>query len=429
MLPTKSIRLNFLIKLSTAMAVLLILFSIILYKYISYDLDKEIKESLFKQARYILATYNNLDQQLKKNHNLISKTLKIDAHIEHIDNSNHRPSYIKRVTEGEKIYIEGFFPYDFSKESYLVLKKDITTQILMQKKILKSIIILTIIMMLIIVIYAYILSGVLLSPIRYFSEKLARMNENMLSSMNLEEIPNEFKPLGRSINQLIAKINSFLKYKKELFIGAAHEMKTPLAVMKSKCQLSLIRKNPTLDECQDALKETISSIDNMNKTVTSILEFGRAEGAQFDKSIEIDIVVFLKNKIDEYRLLAKQEGKDIKYKLTPKSLKLNIQPLLLEQIFRNLIQNALRFSPQGSEIKISTYIHNNKFYIKIRDKGPGVEEELDLFTPFKRSKESPGTGLGLFLVKSAADAICAKVELKNRKDAKGAVATVAIPLS
>ena len=411
------------------MAVLLILFSLILYKYISYDLDKELREALFKQSRYIFATYNDIEKELQKNHKLLNNTLKIDAYISHIENSQYKPAYIKKVESNNRIYLEGYFPYDFSKEKYLILKKDITSQVRVQKKVLQSIVMLTIIMMAIIVFYAYILSGMLLSPIRYFSSKLARMNENLLEPMNLNEIPNEFKPLGRSINHLIAKINSFLKYKKELFIGAAHEMKTPLAVMRSKCQLSLIRKKPTLKECQDALRETIVSIDNMNKTVSSILEFGRAEGAQFEKSIEIDIVAFLEKKIKEYQLVAKEENKDIKYKLTPKSLIINIQPLLLEQIFRNLVQNALRFSPKGGEIKISTYIHNNQFYIKIRDRGPGIKEGLDLFSPFKRSKESPGTGLGLFLVKSAADAICAKVELKNRKDAKGAVATVTIPLN
>ena len=429
MLPTKSIRLNFLIKLSTAMAVLLILFSLILYKYISYDLDREMRESLFKQSRYLFSNYDNLDKYLEKNHNILKNTLKIDAHIQHIENSGHKPAYIRKMEIGNRIYLAGYFPYDFRKERYLILKKDITTQASMQQKVLQSIIVLTIIMMVIIVLYAFILSDMLLSPIRYFSEKLARMNENILAPMDLSEIPNEFRPLGRSINQLIAKINSFLRYKKELFIGAAHEMKTPLAVMKSKCQLSLIRKNPTLDECKEALRETVSTIDNMNRTVTSILEFGRAEGAQFDKSVEIDIVALIRKKIEEYRLLAKQEDKDIKYKLTPQSLTVNIQALLLQQIFRNLVQNALRFSPKGSEIKISTYLHNGYFYIKIRDEGPGVEDGLDLFMPFKRSKESPGTGLGLFLVKSAADALGATVELKNRKDTQGAVATVAIPVA
>ena len=429
MLPTKSLRLNFLIKLSTAMAVLLTLFSLILYKYISYDLDKEMRKSMVKQSRYLFAKYHNLDKELKKNHNLLKYTLQIDAHIKHINHSNHRPAYIRKIKKNNRIYLQGYFPYDFGKEKYLVLKKDITTQIKMQKKVLQSIIMLTIAMMLIIVLYAFILSGMLLSPIKYFSEKLAKMNENMLAPMDLNEIPHEFRPLGRSINQLIAKINSFLRYKKELFIGAAHEMKTPLAVMKSKCQLSLIRKNPSLNECKDALKETVSTIDNMNRTVTSILEFGRAEGAQFDKSIKIDIISFLIKKSEEYRLLAKEQNKDIKYTFTPESFEINIQPLLLEQIFRNLVQNALRFSPKESELKISSYIHDNYFYIKIRDEGPGIEEGLDLFSPFKRSKESPGTGLGLFLVKSAADSIGATVELKNRKDSKGAVATVAIPVA
>ena len=75
-----------------------------------------------------------------------------------------------------------------------------------------------------------------------------------------------------------------------------------------------------------------------------------------------------------------------------------------------------------------SYCKQEKLYIKVRDEGSGIEENLDLFAPFKRSSESTGAGLGLFLVKSAADALRAEITIKNRRDGKGAVATLILPI-
>jgi len=428
LLLSKSIRVNFLIKLSVAMATLLLLFSIILYKYFSYDLESEMQNSLIKQSRYLFDKFSNLEEELQKNHSLLKNTLKLDAHIRSIKDFHHIPMSITKKSIGDRVYLIGYFPYEFGNAKYLILKKDITTETAIQHKIFKSIIILNALMLIIIVIYAFIISEMLLSPIKYFADKLAKMNENILEPIDISNIPDEFKPLGHSINQLVLRIKSFLTYKKELFIGTAHEMKTPLAVIRAKNQLALIRKNPTIDECREAMRETIKAIDDMNKTVSSILEFGRAEGAQFEKVERIDIIEFIATKMEEYRLIAKENNKDIRYTLTPKHLEIDIQPLLLEQIIRNFIQNALRFSPENSTIKVTTFLRDGIFYLKIRDEGKGVDDDIDLFSPFKRSKESPGTGLGLFLVKSAADAIGATVELKNRKDKRGAVATLKLPI-
>ena len=410
------------------MATLILLFSTILYEYFSYDLEKEMKNALIEQSQYLFHKFKNLETELPKNYLFLKNTLRLDAHIESIKDFHHIPMSIKKETINDRVYLIGYFPYEFGNAKYLILKKDITIEMAIQHKIFKSIIILNAIMLIIIVIYAFIISEMLLSPIKYFADRLAKMNENILEPIDISNIPNEFKPLGHSINQLVLRIKSFLTYKKELFIGTAHEMKTPLAVIRAKNQLALIRKNPTIDECREAMRETIKSIDDMNKTVSSILEFGRAEGAQFEKIERIDIIEFITTKMEEYRLIAKESNRDIRYTLSPNRLKIDIQPLLLEQIIRNFIQNALRFSPENSTIKVTSYLRDGIFYLKIRDEGKGVDDNIDLFSPFKRSKESPGTGLGLFLVKSAADAIGATVELKNRKDKRGAVATLKLPI-
>jgi signal transduction histidine kinase len=109
---------------------------------------------------------------------------------------------------------------------------------------------------------AMFLSETLLYPVKAITRRLARMNENFLEQIDTENLPDEFVPLGESVNKLIDRIQNFVKYQKELFIGTAHELKTPLAVIKLKNQVTLIKKRSP-EEYIDALKTTNKTIDEV----------------------------------------------------------------------------------------------------------------------------------------------------------------------
>ena len=430
MLPKqKSLRSNFLIKLTAAMVVLEFFFSAIFYSYISYSVDNELKEAIVKQARYLFATYDDIAKTLEDKKTILQKTMKVKAQIRALPNENFRSIHFKIFKKKKRYFLEAYFPYEFALQRYLVLTADITKQKRVQNKVTRGIIAMNIFGMAGILIYAFFLSGMLIAPIRVFSRKIAIMNEQKLSPINLKGIPEEFLSLGESVNHLIGRIESFLNYKKELFVGTAHELKTPLAVMKTKSQVALLKRKRTTDDLVDALKQNIRSIDDMNKIVSSILEFGRAEGAQFEEPEPMDILDFLRRICAEFVLLASQENKKMICHVTPDSpLTMTIPRLLLRQIIQNLLQNAIKFTPEGKKITMSSYRKDDKLIVKVRDEGRGIDEESDLFAPFKRSSDSSGAGLGLFLVKSAADALRADISIRNRADGKGAVATLILPL-
>jgi len=163
-----------------------------------------------------------------------------------------------------------------------------------------------------IVLYALAMSKTLLFPILNITKKLSNMNENSLTQIDTKKLPIEFLPLADSINNLTKRIETFLKYQKELFIGAAHELKTPLAVIKLKSEVTLL-KTRDIKRYEDTLRLFIKEVDNMNKMVGSILEIGRQESAQFEQPIELDVVDFVKNKIDDYKLLAREKHIEIKF--------------------------------------------------------------------------------------------------------------------
>jgi two-component system OmpR family sensor kinase len=408
------------------MAVLLILFSSVLYFYIEYSIKQGLEDYLLKQSRFILANYNYLEKDIMQYRSLIQETLKIEIQIKNGDFSKKTTRvHFKNIKKDGQFYLQGHFIYKDS--SCLLLTANVTQQKRMEKRVFQAIIIMVITSMAMILVYALFLSNMLLSPIKVISSKLAKMNENILLPIDTENVPFEFKPLAKSINLLVNRIKNFLLYKKELFVGAAHELKTPLAVIKTRSQVALIKKSSTKESYEKVIRENIETLNGMNDMISAILEFGRAEGAQFEKPQEIDLILFLKNKMKEFTLLAKKENKKLKYRFSFESYTIKIQPLLLTQIIQNLLQNAIRYTPEGGTIRVSGYKLNRKFVIKITDEGKGIDENMDIFAPFIRSKNSKGAGLGLFLVKSASDAIGAKVEIKNREDCSGTVATFVLP--
>jgi len=411
------------------MATLVLITSSTLYIYIRYNSNAQLEISLKKQADYLLKKYPNLEQSLYKKKDILKNTLNIESKIECAPFIHYRPLFFRIIKVKNRYFIQGFFPYDFSSQNYLILSKDITEETKLEKVVYKAVIFTNIISLIIIVFYAYFLSSMLIKPLKFFSQKITKMNESKLSKIDTKALPIEFLPLGKSINKLINKIEHFIYYKKELFIGAAHELKTPLAVMKTKSQVTLLKKDKSIKSLTEAIEQNIKSINNLNSIVESILAFGRAEGVQFEEAKNIDIVKLIDEIVNEFEIIAIKERKIIIRKFYLNSLIINIQPMLVRHIIQNIIQNAIQFTPKGEKITVSLFKYRQKLYIRVKDNGIGLEKDFDIFAPFKRSKISSGTGLGLFLAKSAADSIGAKIALKNRNKVSGAVSTIILPIN
>ena len=115
--------------------------------------------------------------------------------------------------------------------------------------------------------------------------------------------------------------------------------------------------------------------------------------------------------------------------ITPKKYEIKTQPTLLIHIIQNFIQNAIKFTPFGKTILVKCFQTKHGYSINIIDEGCGIDEKQDLFAPFKRYGNKPGAGLGLFLANGAANAIGAKISIKNRVDSKGTIANLFIPIN
>lgn len=431
MLSQKSIRDSFILQLVSASATLIVIFSVILYNYIKISIFEDITQELTKQAQIIATSrissvermgINIFDPSLSSinNPNDIQVTIAIRV------NQGNFPSFEHSEKEGQK-FLTIYYPLENQKYYFISITKDISNTDVLLNKILRNILSINLTAIFLILFYALFLSRMLVLPIRSLTNKLANMNENFLQKIDIQKLPNEFLPLGGSINKLVERIQIFVNSQKELFIGAAHELKTPLAVMKTKNEVTLLKQRDA-EKYIDTLKSNNQTINDMNKMISNILEIGRQEGAQFEKPVELDLVPFLKEQITNYTILAKMEEKHIAARIEPKHYKITIQPTLLVHILQNFVQNAIKFTPKDGTITVQAHLNSEGFFIYVIDEGVGIDETKDLFAPFKRYGNQTGAGLGLFLAKNAADAIGAKISLRNRENAQGTIATLFLPI-
>jgi two-component system OmpR family sensor kinase len=424
----KSIRNKFAIQLAMASATLIVIFSVILYNYIKISIYEDLTQELTQEAISIAAeqTSSMGDFSTEMFQNSYSPK-EIEVNIVLRVDKKHEISFEQHKKNG-KNYLTIFYPFEKDKASFLAITKDISNTDKLLENIMRNVMIINLTAIFLIIFYALLLSRMLIIPIHSLTTKLAEMDENFLQSINTKNIPIEFLPLAGSINKLVDRIHNFVKYQKELFIGTAHELKTPLAVIKTKNEVTLLKPRDS-EKYIETIKQTNKSIDEMNKMIGSILEIGRQEGAQFEQAIETDLIKFLKEKANNFKILAHQENKTLSINLHPESFPVLIQQTLLLHILQNFAQNAIKFTPENGEIIMKSFASKDGITIRIIDSGPGIDENKDLFAPFKRYGNKTGAGLGLFLAKGAADALGAQISLRNREDTNGTIATLFLPIT
>ena len=397
--------------------------SVMLYHYIRVTVFQSVVNELNQQA----ADYKNNPQNFNPN-NLKTFTIEIPnktlATVKAGELKGEKPYLVMQKIKDKSITT---LTTRLDDSSYLVLEKETTLQSQIVEEIFIDIIIVNVTAILLVLFYALFLSRMLLIPIKILSSKLTNLDEKFLKEIDIKSLPDEFLPLGNSINRLIARIQTFVLYQKELFVGVAHELKTPLAVMKTKNEVTLLKPRES-EKYIEALKSNNEAINGMNAMIGSVLEIGRQEGAQFEEPVNTDVIAFLKKLGKNYEVLAKGEEKNLALDLKPEIFNLNIQTSLLTHIVQNFVQNAIKFSPKNSTITISSRVEKSKFIIEVADEGVGIDESKDLFAPFKRYGNKGGAGLGLFLAKGAAQALGAEISIKNRENTNGAVASLVLNL-
>lgn len=278
------------------------------------------------------------------------------------------------------------------------------------------------------------LAGKSIAPIVEITSTTNRITRNNLGErVHMPKAKDELHELSSSINDLLDRIENAMLRERQFTSDASHEMRTPLTALRGTLEV-LIRRPRTPDEYEGKIRSSLSEIDRMTRILEQLLFLARLDTGSKPKGRDM---VFLNPLLKQ--LLQRYED-DIE----EKQLVLNFRDEQQEEkpvpeyyanlIFDNLISNAIKYSKKCSELHIKLWNSGGNLYCSIRDNGIGIkEEELPhIFNPFYRAaaleyKEIKGHGLGLSIVKKAADFIEGEVKIESEWGT-GTEVTVSIPV-
>jgi signal transduction histidine kinase len=232
-------------------------------------------------------------------------------------------------------------------------------------------------------------------------------------------------------NKLLSQVEEL----KTNFISMmSHDLKTPLARIQGMTDMILGDQQPLSSLQREAVDTIRHSSEDLLKFISAILNYGKIESEGVELHMQSrDVNSILKDVIRKHEFLAKVKRIPLSSELEP-LFPIQMDPELMKQVFSNLIENAIKYSPEESKVRISTIEHDGKVIIRIEDQGPGIEQDEvnNIFMKFFRSKNaksSPikGSGLGLYLAKYFTELHQGKIFVESTIG-KGSTFTVELPL-
>lgn len=247
----------------------------------------------------------------------------------------------------------------------------------------------------------------LMKPIRRLNIALANRNAADLSPLQLP-VPSEVDPLVTTINRFMNQLDSTLNRLKQFTSEAAHQIRTPLAGLKSQAQNALEEEDPELR--QEQLKRVVESCDLLNDTVSQLLDQAvLAHRFQSEPLTDTRLDLVTKQVCRDVAVAALQQGVEIAYSGEIEVTVLGDE-FALKQMLRNILENAIKYSPQDGLVEVVLQQHTSdlleQIVLEVKDQGIGIpdSEKPQVFERFYRSPNNPrkGTGLGLAIAKEVA---------------------------
>lgn len=250
----------------------------------------------------------------------------------------------------------------------------------------------------------YFISGHALRPIRELSDKIEKVQAQNLADSRIEE--NQVKELNQlsvSYNRMLERLSDAFEIQRQFTANAAHELRTPLALMQ--VQLDLYHSNSHPDNDADTvqmIKMVTEQNDRLNKMVKTLLDMSELQTVGRDDEIILDALV--DEVLEDLEPLA--EGKNIRLIGKCKDITMVGSDILIYRLVYNLVENAIKYNHSGGQVTVTADRKEKHVYLSVEDTGTGIPEELKerMFEPFfrvdkSRSRELGGVGLGLALVR------------------------------
>ena len=249
----------------------------------------------------------------------------------------------------------------------------------------------------------YFISGHALRPIREFSDKIEEVQAQNLSDSRIEENNvKELNQLGISYNKMLERLSEAFEIQRQFTANAAHELRTPLALMQVQLDLYNSASHPGNDaDTLQTIKMVMEQNDKLNRMVKTLLDMSELQSVGRDDKIILDAIV--EEVLADLEPLAVE--KNIKLIGKCEDATMIGSDILIYRLVYNLVENAIKYNHPLGQVTVTAYQRNKHVYLSVEDTGSGIPKELRerVFEPFfrvdkSRSRELGGVGLGLALV-------------------------------
>lgn len=249
----------------------------------------------------------------------------------------------------------------------------------------------------------YFISGHALRPIKEFSDKIEEVQAQNLSDSRIEENNvKELNKLGISYNNMLERLSNAFEIQRQFTANAAHELRTPLALMQVQLDLYNSATHPGNDaDTLQTIKMVTEQNDKLNRMVKTLLDMSELQSVGRDDKIILDAIV--EEVLADLEPLAVE--KNIKLIGKCENATMIGSDILIYRLVYNLVENAIKYNHPLGQVTVTAYQRNKHVYLSVEDTGSGIPKELRerVFEPFfrvdkSRSRELGGVGLGLALV-------------------------------
>ncbi|HVY81646.1 MAG TPA: ATP-binding protein [Steroidobacteraceae bacterium] len=269
-----------------------------------------------------------------------------------------------------------------------------------------------------------------LSPLRRLAGDVALRSPDDLQPVTGDDAPSEVAPLVDAMNRLFARVRDALQMERRFTADAAHELRSPLAAIRANAQVMSAARSP--DELHEAAADLLASVDRSTRLVDQLLVLARIDGTAnaAPELSDVDLSQLAAEECSRMRPLANRRNTQIVLHAAPAVAR--GESSLLAVLLRNLIDNAVRYSPEGSHVTVSAGpAEEGGARVRVTDEGPGIPaaERERIYERFYRAlgNEATGSGLGLSIVRRICALHGASVETDEGPDGRGTCFTVRFP--
>lgn len=279
------------------------------------------------------------------------------------------------------------------------------------------------------ILLTYFVAGRALQPLTKLSAKMAQMDENNWNcAMTEPDTHDEIGQVSESFRHLMERLQESFQAQKHFAANAAHELKTPLAVMKSAIQVLHLEEKPSAEEYEETLQLCLETTEQLSQMVEELLVISNPKE---EAKEEISLKKMTEEIFQKYA--AQIQEKDLVVWQQIQQDAWYTHPVLMRFLLENLLSNAVKYNRQGGSIRLTAEIKENQLHLEVADTGIGISPEHlpHIFTCFyradpSRNKEIAGNGLGLSIVKTAVEKMQGEITVESQ-EGKGTCFHVTLP--